>query len=55
MFEGFDTGVPNFFAPSLETGTVAKIVVNTVLSGESQVSALEYIAFVETGKLTFDW
>lgn len=37
MFAGFKSGIPEFFAPSLELGTVAELVEKTVLSGESQV------------------
>ncbi|BGP21931.1 retinol dehydrogenase 10 [Rhodotorula toruloides] len=36
MFAGFESGIPEFFAPSLEVGTVAELVEKTVLSGESQ-------------------
>ncbi|BGO88632.1 hypothetical protein NBRC10512_007844 [Rhodotorula toruloides] len=36
MFAGFKSGIPEFFAPSLEVGTVAELVEKTVLSGESQ-------------------
>ncbi|GAA5954775.1 hypothetical protein JCM3765_007772 [Sporobolomyces pararoseus] len=36
MFEGFASSIPSFLAPSLEVGTVAKLVTQTVLSGESQ-------------------
>ncbi|BGP45082.1 hypothetical protein JCM10450v2_000899 [Rhodotorula kratochvilovae] len=36
MFAGFENSIPGFFAPSLEVGTVAQLVEETVLSGESQ-------------------
>lgn len=38
MFEGFASSIPSFLAPSLEVATVATLVTQTVLSGESQVS-----------------
>ncbi|GAA5894095.1 hypothetical protein JCM5296_001010 [Sporobolomyces johnsonii] len=36
MFDGFENEIPSALAPSLEVGTVAGLVVATVLSGESQ-------------------
>ncbi|GAA5943230.1 SDR family oxidoreductase [Sporobolomyces koalae] len=36
MFEGFASSIPSFLAPSLEVSTVAQLVTQTVLSGESQ-------------------
>ncbi|GAA6023875.1 hypothetical protein JCM10207_000511 [Rhodosporidiobolus poonsookiae] len=36
MFAGFENAIPECLAPSLEVGTVAELVVRTVLSGESQ-------------------
>ncbi|GAA6040142.1 hypothetical protein JCM8097_002051 [Rhodosporidiobolus ruineniae] len=36
MFEGFRNAIPGWAAPSLEVGTVAKLVCETVWSGESQ-------------------
>lgn len=38
MFAGFVSGIPEFLAPSLEIDTVAELVEQTILSGESQVS-----------------
>lgn len=38
MFAGFDTHLPHWLAPSLEVETVAQLIVDTVLSGQSQVS-----------------
>lgn len=39
MFAGFVSGIPEFLAPSLEVDTVAELVEETILSGESQVSS----------------
>ncbi|GAA5887151.1 hypothetical protein JCM16303_002205 [Sporobolomyces ruberrimus] len=36
MFEGFNSSIPGFLAPSLEVSTVGQLVTQTILSGESQ-------------------
>jgi hypothetical protein len=40
MFNGFDSHLPNWLAPSLQTATVANLIEQIVLSGKSQVSRL---------------